>query len=389
MALTFTSWTACNDPSNPVLDWSSAAAIEGRLAGRYLEAIAQALRERCAVTGVTFPAILGPSLPTEPEATESSESSSSTSSPTSTYGVDVMKRQPLLFEAWMDAARVTLTALMPRFIDHRDSGGDWDTDDFTPRPNSVAPPWTEADLLTAVGGTRIETNQLLSEWAKQQYDILNLLRWVEPASVWQSFFPDREILLDAPMRRTTAESHTTQTKTWTIPSGESSTPYSVFTWQEVHVDLWPTAQYQSTALSAGIGAGLRRTANRSDSGQVKTGTINKSVVVNELRTSLQPDLDGYAHITNYADIGSQSSSSDFAGESVLFSGSWPHGLIPGQWTKFSLGLADAAGSWTWTLLPDETSQSDPGAEDTTGYIANLIMSVIEKYNVPTGFIFQA
>ena len=46
MPTIYTSWNACNDVTNPTLDWSSVDAIKGRLTYRYLEAIRQAVIEK-------------------------------------------------------------------------------------------------------------------------------------------------------------------------------------------------------------------------------------------------------------------------------------------------------------------------------------------------------
>ena len=49
MSITFTSWTACDDSTNPALDWTDEGAVRGRVPLRYYEALRQALNERLGV----------------------------------------------------------------------------------------------------------------------------------------------------------------------------------------------------------------------------------------------------------------------------------------------------------------------------------------------------
>jgi hypothetical protein len=81
-----------------------------------------------------------------------------------------------------------LTTLIPYFVNHTNLGGDW----AGQADQAPAPAWTEAAILTAIGaGARLyqrappatsppnpyTTRPVTWAWMKQQYDILNMLRW--------------------------------------------------------------------------------------------------------------------------------------------------------------------------------------------------------------------
>lgn len=67
-----------------------------------------------------------------------------------------------------------INQLIPEFINHTDSGGDWSG-------KVGIPEWTKSGILTFLGQYEVEINRLYvsADWAKQQYDILNLLKWIK------------------------------------------------------------------------------------------------------------------------------------------------------------------------------------------------------------------
>jgi len=115
----------------------------------YGEALRLALAERCAAAGLTLPALLSSPL---------------------TAG-----RPPTT--AWGEAFDATVDDLIPMYVNHSDSGGDWDGEAI----GDVAPAWTEAGLLAAIGAASRQLvapqRPMLAAWAQQQYALLNLLRW--------------------------------------------------------------------------------------------------------------------------------------------------------------------------------------------------------------------
>ena len=79
-----------------------------------------------------------------------------------------------------------MTTLIPYFVNHTDHDGDWSGQSA----QAPAPMWTEAALLTAIGAaSRLKQEAaytggafnlpILWAWMKQQYDLLNLLRWTK------------------------------------------------------------------------------------------------------------------------------------------------------------------------------------------------------------------
>lgn len=95
----------------------------------------------------------------------------------------------------------SVTALIPKYVNHLAPSEDWET-----KPNAVrqaedagreyneayplyhVPMWTEDDILAAAGyderfspPTRLNTS---AEWVKQTFEIVNLLRWVAWSTHW-------------------------------------------------------------------------------------------------------------------------------------------------------------------------------------------------------------
>jgi len=132
-----------------LLDWSSADSLKLAPVGMATRCIIEALKERAEAANYTLPAIL--SAEWEPLR----------------IGYPVVS-----------AIQDSVTALIIKFCNHTDSGGDWtglaDAAD-------VAPQWTEPDVLAVLEApARLELKRLnpfSSEWFFQQYQILNLLRW--------------------------------------------------------------------------------------------------------------------------------------------------------------------------------------------------------------------
>jgi len=90
-----------------------------------------------------------------------------------------------------------MSTLIPLYVNHTNLDGDW-TGQSAQTPG---PMWTEADILTAIGaGSRLwqkgspptpwhteEPHKPISwEWMKQQYDLLNMLRWTKKSPTYVS-----------------------------------------------------------------------------------------------------------------------------------------------------------------------------------------------------------
>jgi len=148
------------------LTWTDADAIRGRLVAPYLEELRRALIERCRVSGTSVPAIIG--APADVNSSTSSASSSSSSSGTALHPTG-----QVLLAGWYDAWTDTVDELIPKFVDHVESGGDYNGD-------ATIPMWTEYSLLLALGGgARVDTQLLLADWAYQQYAFLNSMLWTQ------------------------------------------------------------------------------------------------------------------------------------------------------------------------------------------------------------------
>jgi hypothetical protein len=74
--------------------------------------------------------------------------------------------------------QTAISGLIPYFVDHTDGAGDWDG---VPQYD-YAPSWTEAGLLAAIEAPSRLSMAIMGspeEWIYQQYQILNMLRWVK------------------------------------------------------------------------------------------------------------------------------------------------------------------------------------------------------------------
>jgi len=148
MAVTFTSWQDCTVDGVPhTLDWSSDAAVRGRLLWLYAEAIRQAVLERSHVAG----AIAFPRLDSE-------------ISP---------DRLPEVY--WYNVVQQEVDYIIPWYVNYLDNAGDW-------HGKTRPPMWSEATLLTAIGAASRLTqgaDRLPSAaWCRQQYQILDACRWI-------------------------------------------------------------------------------------------------------------------------------------------------------------------------------------------------------------------
>lgn len=78
-------------------------------------------------------------------------------------------------QGWTGSFETNINQLIPYFVNHVDSGGDWDGNLYLP------PAWNQTSLMTAIGESRIAAPfggyPLSVEWLGQQYKILNMLRW--------------------------------------------------------------------------------------------------------------------------------------------------------------------------------------------------------------------
>lgn len=139
-----TSWTSED------MDWSDADSIRLQSVANIFEAIRLAVRERQLAAGLT----------------------------PSGHFVESYDLHLLPAKTFADAVQSAITDLIPRYVNHADSGGDWDGLPLA----SFAPAWTAAGLLDAIEAeTRLAPDNLSSigAWAFQQYQILNMLRWLK------------------------------------------------------------------------------------------------------------------------------------------------------------------------------------------------------------------
>jgi len=132
------------------LDWSSADSLKLAPEGMVIRCIVETLKEKAAAANYTLPEIL-----------------SADWNPLNVpYDVAT-------------AIQTAVTALVPLFCNHTDNAGDWSG---LSDASAVAPVWTEAAILAALGTeSRLVPARLgLSrEWVFQQYQILNMLRWIK------------------------------------------------------------------------------------------------------------------------------------------------------------------------------------------------------------------
>jgi len=150
--LTFTDWGHYTDDSGRscTLNWTATTGLIGR---PHLEALRQAIVERYrAAQGSSVPSALASPLPAG------------------------MQR---LYTPLRSVFQSTLTGLIPSFINHNDSGGDWDGD------ATRGPHWTEAGVLADIGAGTVRLAQTLhgedlAVWALQQRLIINRLLWTAP-----------------------------------------------------------------------------------------------------------------------------------------------------------------------------------------------------------------
>lgn len=128
-----------------LVDWTSADTLRLMPIELVLRPIVEAVKERYTVAGLTLPSALSAWNPMLPVKTIT------------------------------DAIQSAATALMPKFVNHTDNGGDWSG-------QTEIPYWTEADVLIEIDSLeRLELGHLSplsAEWCFQQYQILNLLRWI-------------------------------------------------------------------------------------------------------------------------------------------------------------------------------------------------------------------
>ena len=170
MAVTFTGWTACDDPACPTLDWSSVETIRSKLHYVYYEAIRQAYVERLTAIGNTAQGWFA------------------------TVNTPLEKGRCLLksFLANMANARsglFTFSGQTAFYADHTDSGGDW----VNAGNGNCAPIWTaypgifnELGLVDDWNGDEF----LSAEWLYEHYSILQLCRWIRGSigtAVWGRF----------------------------------------------------------------------------------------------------------------------------------------------------------------------------------------------------------
>ena len=137
------SWNDVDFAGN-ACDWTTR---KNKLLYPAYEKLRRALVERCEASNTTVPAILDNTNP--------------------------VGNNELVSYAWKTAYQSTITTLIPKYVNHTDSGGNWDG-------QTSIPNWTETTILAAIdpAETRIPATYIYSAtWEIQQYKILNLLKW--------------------------------------------------------------------------------------------------------------------------------------------------------------------------------------------------------------------
>jgi len=85
-----------------------------------------------------------------------------------------------LTATWLAAFQSEITTLIDSYVNHTDNSGNWDGS-ITAPPN-----WTGPDIITTIGDasryTAPTVQQLTDDWIIQQFNILNLLKWVNVTS---------------------------------------------------------------------------------------------------------------------------------------------------------------------------------------------------------------
>ena len=152
--MTFTDWETSPE-LDYLLDWTTAESMNGYPPGPVMEALRQALVERCTIVHETVPAI----LQNAPE-----------------NGQRIAADIPPWFSDFDD----TVTAIIPKFVNLTDNEGDWGGQ------ATCAPGWSEEDILTDIDdAARIPFwTGNMGTWAKQQYEILNRLVWRRTVLTW-------------------------------------------------------------------------------------------------------------------------------------------------------------------------------------------------------------
>ena len=88
--------------------------------------------------------------------------------------------------------------------------------------------WNEANILTAIGAaSRIDYPSSLpnAAWAEQQYKILNLLRWVRGAFIYNSDFEGKSVL-------------SSEKTSWAAAESEAQSLFAAASWSALGLD-WP------------------------------------------------------------------------------------------------------------------------------------------------------
>ena len=95
----------------------------------------------------------------------------------------VIESGNLILSSWFSAFQSEISTLIPLYVNHTDSGGNWDG-------QTTIPMWTEAAILTAIGdASRLPapTDPLIcAAWLNQQRKIINLLRWTKASGSYKN-----------------------------------------------------------------------------------------------------------------------------------------------------------------------------------------------------------
>jgi hypothetical protein len=126
-------------------NWDTSAG-EGKVLGYALSDLRYALNERCIAVGRTLPT-----------------------------GVTELYDGGIIQSSWFTWFQEEITELIPLYVNYIDSGGEWDG-------VGTIPNWTEVTILDVIGDARWEAPidpKISAQWMYQQYQIINLLRWVQ------------------------------------------------------------------------------------------------------------------------------------------------------------------------------------------------------------------
>ena len=169
MSITFTSWTSCDHPTCPTLDWSSVEAIQNKLHWVYYEAVAQAYYERLRWQQASVT-----ERPSNLQIVENAPIKRSFILGLSVYAKTYKTN-------WFTPSSSNLA-----FADQTlATDGDW-------TGVTTFPIWSESALKSAIDISTFNADEFLSAaWLYEQYQMINLMRFTVETPI-QAYYANRK-----------------------------------------------------------------------------------------------------------------------------------------------------------------------------------------------------